>query len=519
MDNSKTFKKFGIVVGYAVLFVTSFWLLFYHLDNHLLWGDEAETAVLARNVVQFGIPRTFDGINYVVLHGTVDETPTHVWRWSPWMQNYLAASSFMLFGPTTWAARAPFALVGWCAVWLLALVSWKIYRNHWVTFASAALLTTSEAFLLHARQCRYYPISVFAEVIFVYGLYELLALRRRGVWLAALALVLQFYSNYIVATANLPALVCVAWMLRKNGRTAMSQVAMVFGIYFAAILPWLIYAHPWGQSKALGGENYGLKALNYLSMIHFYFIPFCIFLLPLAGFLTKSGNAGMPDTIKRWEGLLLLLMLLYLLTVLPAPGFYMRYQLPLLPLLCLLAAVWVFRYVRWRAVAVGLIIVQMSCNAFSYFSAFPFRQGHPLRFPLVEYVRGISAPYADRFTDVLDFLKWHAHPRESILSFDPEFPIMFYTPMVVYNGNIMAPPAGTLPDWILPLPASGVVAQTPTPLPDFFKPYYTPVVITVHNSYLCDSIPEPGFYQYRTVSAQAPFVFYKLTKHPNEPAR
>ena len=113
----------GAVIGYTVLFAVAFWLLFYHLDSHLLWGDEAETAVLAKNVVQFGVPRTFDGTNYILLHGTVDETPGHIWIWSPWMQNYLAASSFILFGPTTWAARAPFAFIGWCSVLLLAAIA------------------------------------------------------------------------------------------------------------------------------------------------------------------------------------------------------------------------------------------------------------------------------------------------------------------------------------------------------------------------------------------------------------
>src|SRR5437016_2309946 len=100
--------KIGLAAGYAILFIAAFCLLFYQLDNHLLWGDEAETGVLAKNVLQFGVPKTFDGTNYILLHGTVDETKDHVWTWSPWLQEYVAASSFRFFGATTWAARAPF---------------------------------------------------------------------------------------------------------------------------------------------------------------------------------------------------------------------------------------------------------------------------------------------------------------------------------------------------------------------------------------------------------------------------
>jgi 4-amino-4-deoxy-L-arabinose transferase-like glycosyltransferase len=517
MDESKPSKKFGIVVGYVLLFAAAFWLLFYHLDNHLLWGDEAETAVLAKNVVQFGVPRTYDGTNYLILHGNVDETPGHVWIWSPWMQNYLAASSFMLFGPTTWAARAPFALIGWCSLPLLALAAWRIYRSHWVTLASVALLAASEIFLLHARQCRYYSISVFAEILFVYGACELLAARRRGVWLAALALVLQFYSNYIIAAANLPALICLAWILRRQGHAAILRVALVFGVFIAAVLPWLAYAHPWGQGNAMGHENYFGKAFGYLLQIHFLFVPLCFLLLPLLRFFSKGRGVKLPDVAKQWEYFLLFLMAGYFVVILLAPGFYLRYQLPLLPLLCLLAAAWALRYIRWRALAVALIIVQVASNALSIASGFPFRHGRVLRFPVVEYVSGISAPYTNRLADIVDFFETHAQPGQRVLSFDPEFPLIFYTGLGVIDGRIMEPPS-ELPDWVLPVSASGDVTREPAALPEL-QPRYTLITIFVHDSSMFNSIPEPDVYQFHTMAARVPFQIYQLNANTNEPAK
>jgi 4-amino-4-deoxy-L-arabinose transferase-like glycosyltransferase len=523
MDNAHNVKSYGVAIPYIVLFALSFGLLFYHLDNRLLWGDEAETAVLAKNVVQFGVPRTYDGTNYIVLHGAVDETPTHVWIWSPWMQNYLAATSFVLFGPTTWAARAPFALICWCSVLLLALVAWKIYRNHWVAVSAAAILAASEIFLLQARNCRYYPISIFGEILFAWGIYELFASRRRGMWLTALALILLFYSNYIMAGANLPAILCAGIMLRKQGWPAVLRLAAAFGIFMAAILPWLLYAHPWAQSHALGGENYLSKALVYLLEIHSLFIPLCIFLLPLIGLFLKDRKPGVPDTIQRWEQFTILLLALYYLAVVFAPGFYTRYQLPLLPLLCLLAAVWLLRYIKWRWLAVALIVVQISSNLFSFITTFPFshpyRHGATVRFPLVEFVSGMSSPYSDRFTDVLDFFKTHAHRGETVLSFDPEYPMIFYTPLVVIDGQLMIPPPGKLPDWILPSPASGLVARPPVALPDYLKSHYRLITIPVHDSVPGGSMPEPDYYEYKTAKTFVPFFIYQLNEPTNEPAR
>lgn len=511
-------RTIGIVLAYAVLLAAAFWLLFYHLDNHLLWGDEAETAVLAKNVLQFGVPQTFDGTNYILLHGTVDETRSHVWVWSPWMQNYLAASSFMLFGPTTWAARAPFALIGWFSMLLLAFTAWKIYQNHWVTLAAVALLGGSEIFLLHARQCRYYSISVFAEILLVSAAYEILTARRRGIWLVALALILQFYSNYIIAVANVPPLLCLAWMLRQQGKAAVFGIATALGVWVVAILPWLLYAHPWGQSNAMGHENYFVKALEYLAQIHFLFVPLCFLLLPVLGLFSKAQESMKePDIIKQWERFILLLLPLYFLVVLLAPGFYLRYQLPLLPLMCLLAAAWVFRYVPWRALAVGLVVAQIMSNVFSLATAFPFRHGRELRFPPVEFVRGLATPYTDRFADVLSFFQTHAQSGRRVLSFDPEFPLIFYTQLGVIDGRIMAPPPGELPDWILPLPTAGVVAQAPMALPDFLQPHYTPITISVHDSPQGDSVPEPRYYQYQSAKTRAPFQIYELNSRTNEP--
>lgn len=97
----------------AAIFALGAFLLFYNLDGRLLWGDEAETAVLARNITRFGLPYTDDGRNVISLYGpSIDNNADGLWTWSPWLQEYIAAASFCLFGPSTWSARIPFAGIG-----------------------------------------------------------------------------------------------------------------------------------------------------------------------------------------------------------------------------------------------------------------------------------------------------------------------------------------------------------------------------------------------------------------------
>ena len=174
-------RRIRLLASYGLLLAFGFFLLFYHLDGRLLWGDEAETATLARNVVRFGYPKTFDGLNHISLYGTSTDNIGNVWVWSPWLQQYVTAASFLVFGPTTWAARAPFALIGWLCMPLLGWVVYRIYRQHRSALAAMALLACSEIFILHARQCRYYSISVLAEILFVYAIYQCLA-NHRTAW-------------------------------------------------------------------------------------------------------------------------------------------------------------------------------------------------------------------------------------------------------------------------------------------------------------------------------------------------
>jgi hypothetical protein len=331
-------------------------------------------------------------------------------------------------------------------------------------------------------------------------------------------LILQFYSNYIIMAANLPVLFVLAWMLRRQGKPAVLRVVAVLVILMVAALPWLVYAHPWGQASAVGEGNYFGKAWWYLVEFHFHFIPLWFLLLPLFGLILAGRDrptAG-PEVSLPWERLLLLLPPSYFAVILVAPGFYLRYLLPLLPVVCLLAAAWIFRYVKWRALAVLLVVVQSASNVFSIVTAYPFKGTHALRFPLAEYVQGIAVPYADRFTDVVDFFRREAHPRDIIMSFDPEFPLRFYTRLAVIDGVLMAPPKGHLPEWILPGSASGVVAQDAVALPDFLKPYYEEITIPVHDSIKADSIPEPDIYQYQSVQSRAPFIIYKLKAGTND---
>ncbi|HEV3243938.1 MAG TPA: glycosyltransferase family 39 protein [Chthoniobacterales bacterium] len=499
-------RKNGIILLYSLLFTFCLFLLFCRLDAHLLWGDEAETALLAKNTARFGIPKTTDLVNHITVLGNLrDENAAHVWTWAPWLQEYLVAGMYLLFGATTWTSRAVFAGIGWLSVVLVAHVSYRIYRDHRVALGSAFLLTTSEIFLLQSRQCRYYSVTVFAEILLVYGAFELLKNRKQAICLLSVALILQFYTNFIVAAANLPLLIALSWFNRRQKQTLV-KLAITIALFLTAVLPWVVYARTWRQSQELIHEDLLTKALYYCTEWHFHFVPWILLLLPVVGFCTKVKLPGPTTPIRPFEQSLSILIIGYFVILL-LPRSELRYLLPLLPIGCLLVSRWLFRYLPSPILAAAIIVLQGGTNLIAVATTFGLNREHAYRAPLFEFIGGLNQDYTDRFTDLREFFSKEAQSGQTVWVADPEFPLIFYNGLKIIDGRLRTP--DSLPDWILPQSASGLVEGRPLEIPESVKQYYELMVIQVHDSSRLDSVPEPDVYQYITTTKRGDFVIYR----------
>ena len=105
-------KNKGRLIFWAASVFCAGLLLFHNLGQAPLWQDEAETAVLARYTLKFGVPKAFDGINLVSQNQGADYNKAYTWNYSPWLGIYTAAASFLLLGENTFTSRLPFAIFG-----------------------------------------------------------------------------------------------------------------------------------------------------------------------------------------------------------------------------------------------------------------------------------------------------------------------------------------------------------------------------------------------------------------------
>jgi len=156
----------------GVLAAVSLILLFWRLDGALLWRDEATTANWARLMAEGGewIPAVYGrGRRQLVVqapdgHDFNDRLQPAM---QGWLQFYVAAASFKLFGTGTAAARLPFALAGLLALIVLYRLGRLLFEGPAV-FLLPAFGATSVYFLAAARQCRYYVlVFLFTSLLLV----------------------------------------------------------------------------------------------------------------------------------------------------------------------------------------------------------------------------------------------------------------------------------------------------------------------------------------------------------------
>ena len=201
----------------AALLCLSAGLALYGLGTPRLWEDEAETALLARSILAHGLPLARVGNDLISQEEGQEFGADLIWRWTPWLDKYVAAGSFLVFGEGTRAARLPFAMLGLGAVASVYGLALGLFRDRRVAVLSMAFLGTSVPFLLHVRQCRYYVLVILGTSLAVQC--ATAAARRPGI-AAPLGLVaaatVVFHANFLAFAALAVALPAALFALEVD---------------------------------------------------------------------------------------------------------------------------------------------------------------------------------------------------------------------------------------------------------------------------------------------------------------
>lgn len=454
-------RRAALWAGAGILALASV-LVFVRLDQRLLWIDEAETALLGRSVLVHGVPVAFDGRNLISQEVGREFGPSYVWRWTPWLEKYLVAGSFALFGESTWTARLPFALLGLFAVAAVYPLAVLLFRDRRVGVLAMAFLTLSVPFLLHVRQCRYYSPIVLGTIGALYCFVGLGRGARGAVAGSVAAMSVLFHSNLLTFLATGAALAPCALVLRFD-RRAYGRAATAAAILAIVNGPWvyLLLLGKTGESLYSFAEN-----LRYQwSLASRYTLPTVVIPLFLAvAWLGRRRHPLIDESTWRPFVVLVVIPVVFLTALSAAPWSFYRYTVGLLPLAAILLAFVSVRVWAWNRVAgviVGALLLVTGVPA--TISAWPIRaityklqsegRSFPvcdLWFPLGNYLYELSHPVYGPMEELVGYLRAHARAGDRVFISYGDLVVAFYTGLEVRGGQSGRDLAGWAPpEWFI----------------------------------------------------------------------
>jgi 4-amino-4-deoxy-L-arabinose transferase-like glycosyltransferase len=493
-------------IGLAAVLALAALLSLWNLGSAYLWQDEAQTALLARTILDHGLPLGFDGRNHFSQDQGLEYGPGYLWRWHNWLPLYVLAFCFELFGQHTAVARLPFALFGVATVALVWLLGRELWRDHRAALAGATLLSLSVPFLLLARQCRYYAPTAFFVLLCLLAYRRFLRRAPHGAPLLVLAGVLLFHTHYLHCAILLAALLAHAalWWRQRFFALAASCAVVVL-----IVAPWLLWTGGTGHFEQYGGEAFDLpRSLRfggiYLGMLARHVFPPWLLLVPVAlvGFDKLRGD---PLRRPAWEPLSCLLLYVAVCVVAfaglsPLPFF--RFLTPLLPLLCLIAgsivaASWRRQWLLGTLVLAALVV----------------------RGPLRDFGYELTHDFRGPIEAIVEHLEENAEVDDVVAITYGDLPLKFYTGLRVIGGLTGEDLRPALEaDWII------LRRHTRSPVEKAALRYllgnvdwdrYRKITLTSVDT-AWENRAEPREHRFRTAERGKPVVIFQRSKEPTD---
>jgi hypothetical protein len=531
------------------------------LNNTSFWIDESINGMLGRNILTYGYPNKWDGTYLVESYFDTEAARGVVEITHSWLQYYVTAAALAMFGQSTVAARLPFVFFGILSVAALYFLSRRLSGCDRLAILASILLAFHTGFLVYSRLCRYFSLA------FLFSILTLLTYlkwadrpTRRNLALFTICSVLLFHSHYpiwpfILFTIGVYFL---SFDRRRHpGKDLLKPFAVSCSIMVALILPWVVYAQPYGHNiPDWSGASHTDRIAMFAWKVNTWVFPFFGLLLIVG--LVKALSAvriikRRLDTVRpRREYLLLLCIPLYLVLITFAkhPMFSSQYTAHAIPFAAVTGAyliLWVREHSRVIAsVTLALLVATNALHILPFvlidklgvnprsvegFVVNPraqFNSGTPLahfiydqlglRSQIFEYAYFATHPYDHRLKALTDYLKGHATPDQTILvPWHDADAIRFYTNMkVVYHFKpsftvqsvkALVYQPGIKLDWIVP----NAFYEPDQPFFKYDREEYERVYIGSPKDYIYENEPNLDFFMWRT-NSNAPKEFFILKR-------
>jgi len=223
-------------------------LMLWGLGRRPFWSDEAITAGYARSLLTHALPYAWDGRNLLCFGDGSALTADLYATTYPMLQFYVVWPFFRVLGTGEAAGRLPFALFALATVALTYVAGLLLLRSRAAAGCAAVLLAGSVSFLLFARQCRYYALTMFFSTLLLIAVWRLP--RKGRLWLPVFLVAgwLFFHSHFLIFYCFMGGL-SLAWAAVWGRRGGLRRLTAGGAILLVLTVPWMLWVlHAKGSS-------------------------------------------------------------------------------------------------------------------------------------------------------------------------------------------------------------------------------------------------------------------------------
>lgn len=401
---------------------------------HPLWGDEAETALFGRNIVSYGLPKGWDGINIMGINNAVVLDKNLINHTSPWGQYYLVAASFALFGQSSLTARLPFILLSIVSMFLVYRLVIDVTKDKTAAYISLWTLALSVPYILFSYQARYYAITTVSGLLMALAGYHIY--KKSGwVWrvLFAVGGIFFFYGNYVVFASFYAALIltllAVSIRSKRIVTTIRSLIIATIPILLCTV-PWYVILKPFDSRGTIASYSVSEFITFFCIMFMEAVKPFnennalpVVFLVAIA-VLFFVKQIRFPKSVLFFIGIaglfLIAMTVLTLLAEVDTSFVHIRYTMMIFPFLAIASSMLISHiYSLHKWVGLGVFLLYTGTTLFSFTG---------VRSYIVEFAKERISPYKAPDEAVSEYLQEFASDGDTaFVSLDRDHEPLIFT--------------------------------------------------------------------------------------------
>ena len=331
-----------------LIFIVGFYFRFIGISQNLsYWNDESHTALMSRGILDFGKPITAIGINNGIYQIA---------------QYYLTAVSLLIFGITEFAGRLPSVITGSVLI-VLGYLSTKKILDSKKAIVVSFLLAFSQIQLAWSTQLRPYIWLEMFTLLVIYYLYKYLKSKTIFGKNIAISILLSVISILFHGTGLLNLLIVSFVFLYKTIKLKKYKYLLLLPA--VGIIGFLVIFNSFA-----GGWELIKKALFpfYFSTLHYRIFLTHNYLWLLAGLFI-----GFFTLLRKNKELAILLggsiFLIFFMAIFKINPNYVRYSLPVFPLMYILFAEGVVsviekitkkEYLKWLLIILTFVLLNQT---------------------------------------------------------------------------------------------------------------------------------------------------------------